>query len=373
MQQIPITQIPVHLGERSYQIHLGRTMLDSLAALLGDFFRLKSVVIITDRNVARHHLIPLKKYLEGLHYQTFCIVIPAGENQKSPSRALALYTRLLREGVTRKSLVIALGGGVIGDLAGFVAATYQRGLSLLHLPTSLLAQVDSSVGGKVGINHPRAKNMIGAFHQPVAVWTDVHYLLTLPQRQIICGLGEVIKYAAIFDKSFFQYLETVLPQILRLESDVLLQAVARCITEKAALVSRDEREDGERVILNLGHTIGHALETATNYRVLTHGEAVMLGLIAEGYIAQKMGLLDSVTLERLVALIQRVLWKFKIPSIRQAPVLQAIRVDKKNVSQGRNRFVLLKQFGEVHVVENVEEQLIRESLQLLAQMRFDKS
>jgi 3-dehydroquinate synthase len=321
----------------------------------------RMAVIITDANVAKHYLEPLQKHLGQSDIDAFSIIIPPGESQKSLSRANAIFTTLLERRVGRKSVVIALGGGVVGDLAGFIAATYQRGVTLIQVPTTLLAQVDSSVGGKTAVNHPLGKNMIGAFYQPRFVWIDGAALQTLPRREVICGLAEVIKYGVIFDAEFFAFLESHLDALVDLEPTAVMHIQARCCELKARVVSEDEREIGLRAVLNFGHTIGHALESVGKYRTLKHGEAVLLGMAAEAFIARQMGLLSADVLERIEAFVSRIPLQLKKESHTPSKILEAIQRDKKTVA-GKTRFVLPVRLGEVQIFEDIDPELIRMSL-----------
>lgn len=354
-------QIDVALGERSYPIYFGTGMTASFAPTCQQHGIPRQVVIITDRNVAKHYLEPLQKHLHQFEFDTSSIIIPAGEAQKSLSRANAIFTALLQRRTGRRAAIIALGGGVVGDLAGFVAATYHRGVTLIQVPTTLLAQVDSSVGGKVAVNHSLGKNMIGAFHQPRFVWIDGETLQTLPSREVICGLAEVVKYGVIFDADFFAYLEANLDAIMNLDPAAVMHIQARCCELKARVVAEDERELGLRAVLNYGHTVGHALEAAGNYRSLKHGEAVLLGMAAEAFIAQQMGLLSVEVLERIEAFVSRVSLILKGNAPMPSKILDAIQRDKKSVN-GNTRFVLPVRLGEVRILEDVEPELIRSSL-----------
>ncbi len=356
--------VDVALGERSYPIYIGENMGASFAPTCEQHGLPKRTVVITDSHVARLHLQPLLKNLKHFQFQPLPIVVPAGERQKSLRRAESIYTEMLKHNIGRRSAVMALGGGVIGDLAGFVAATYQRGVSLVQVPTTLLAQVDSSIGGKVGVNHPLGKNMIGAFYQPKFVWTDLETLRTLPDREVMCGLGEVIKYGIILDRELFYFLEDRLEKMLALDGESLLRVQARCSELKADITSRDEREAGLRVILNFGHTVGHALEAAGRYTTLKHGEAVLLGMIAESFLATELGLLPREEHERIVALIRRVPMRASLRSLRPSEVIAFMVHDKKSV-EGKNRFVLPTHIGDVQVVENVEHSHLRSALATL--------
>lgn len=361
-------QIVVPLGERTYPIYIGTEMTASFAVTCQQHRIAQTVVIITDTNVAKHYLKPLERNLLHYNFHVISIVIPPGERQKSLARANRIFTAMLEEGVGRASAVIALGGGVVGDLAGFVAAVYHRGIPFIQVPTTLLSQVDSSVGGKVAVNHPLGKNMIGAFYQPVFVWADVNCLKTLPKREISCGLGEIVKYGVIWDAELFSYLEEHLDDILRLDREAVMHVQSRCCEIKSHIVAQDERETGLRMVLNFGHTIGHALEAAGEYRVLKHGEAVLLGMIAESFIAREQGRIDTGTYERIERLIRRIPLPQKLASLKPAFILKAMSRDKKSVG-GKKRFVLPARIGEVKVVEEVEPRLIQESLKLILAVR----
>lgn len=361
-------QISVNLGERSYPIYLGRGMLSSFAPTLGQHKVAKDIVIITDRNVAPIYLRPIQKHLRHFGYRSTTIVVPPGEQQKSLGRAGKIFTEMLSAGIGRTSAVVAMGGGVIGDLAGFVAATYLRGVPLVQMPTTLLAQVDSSVGGKVAVNHPLGKNMIGAFYQPVFVWADADSLGTLPSREVVCGIGEIIKYGVALDPELFSFLESNLEEILKLEPERLSYVQSRCLELKSNIVSHDEKEEGLRSVLNLGHTVGHALESAGKYRLLKHGEAVLLGILAESYIARQLGMITEETLVRVVDLINRVPVKPVTDRLNVTEILEAINRDKKSIGR-TNRFVLSSRIGEVKITDNVDSKLIRDSLKYLRKLK----
>ena len=354
-------QIDVALGSRSYPLLAGTNMLSSFAPVCRQHGISDTVVIITDRNVSRLHLQPLLRNLLHHKFQPLTITISAGETQKTLASSNKIFTEMLSKRIPRNAAVIAFGGGVIGDLAGFVAATYQRGIKLVQVPTTLLAQVDSSIGGKVGVNHPLGKNMIGAFHQPAFVWMDTDYLKTLPQREIICGLGEVIKYGIIRDAGLFATLESDLEKILRLDVEVIMHIQAACAAIKAEIVSQDEKESGLRIILNYGHTMGHGLEAAGRYKLLKHGEAVLLGIMGEASIAKEMKLLDKDSYERLVSLVRRVPMKAKFSSLKMADIVLAMGRDKKRVAK-KLRFVLPTKIGGVRIVDDVNPILIRSAV-----------
>ena len=354
-------QIDVALGERSYPIYGGEDMVSLFAPMCRQHGISDSIVIITDRNIASYHLQPLLRNLQHHKFQPMTIIFPPGEKQKNLHRVNAIFTEMLKKKISRDSTIIALGGGVIGDIAGFIAATYQRGIRLVQVPTTLLAQVDSSIGGKVGINHPLGKNMIGAFHQPAFVWMDTDYLETLPQREVICGLGEVLKYGIIRDAELFGFLEAHLEKILRLDAEAIIHVQTQCAARKAEIVSQDEKESGVRIILNCGHTIGHGLEFAGHYKLMKHGEAVLFGMIAESFISKEMKLLHVDSYKRIVELIRRVPIKTKLTSLKIADIISAIGRDKKHVG-AKLRFVLPIKIGEVKVVDNVAPMLIQKAV-----------
>lgn len=319
------------------------------------------VAVIADAKVGRTYLEPLQRHLRRHGFEGMSVRVPSGEGHKSLAVVQYLIGALLEGGIGRDGAIIALGGGVIGDLAGFVAATYQRGIAYVHLPTTLLAQVDSSIGGKVGVNHPRAKNMIGAFHQPRFVWSDVSHLRSLPRRELISGLAEVIKCGIIRDAALFGWLERHLDDVVAGKSPALYHVVRRSAALKASVVSKDEHESGLRIILNHGHTVGHALEAAAGFRQLRHGEAVLLGMLAECIIAVEMGILNAHAFERIVSLIARV--PVPRPTLRLSNVLSHLRHDKKNL-HGRTRFVLPTAIGRVRVIDRVPPELLAHSIRL---------
>lgn len=353
--------ITVELGDRSYAIYVGNGLLRSLSRLLNAHAVSGPIVVVCDTTVARLHFRAVERSLTSSGYSVVPVIVPTGEKHKNLATAGRIYTRMLRAGVGRSATVLAMGGGVIGDLAGFVAATYQRGLALVQVPTTLLAQVDSSIGGKTGVNHPLGKNMIGAFYQPRCVIADSNVLRTLPYREVVCGLGEIVKYGIILDEELFSWIESGLQNLLDLEPPALFRIGSRCMELKSRLVSRDEREAGERVVLNCGHTIGHALEAEGDYRLLKHGEAVLLGLAAESHLAVRLNLLSQDAFERITNLIARVPLKVGLRRIDKKRVLSFIGRDKK-ARVGRNRFVLPTRIGQTSVVEDIPRALIEEAI-----------
>ncbi|HTU17451.1 MAG TPA: 3-dehydroquinate synthase [Gemmataceae bacterium] len=357
--------IRVELGERSYDI----AVISGDAHGIGPFARQRAkgsrAFVITDEHV-NEHAEKVAASLRDAGFQTLVVSLPAGEGQKALSVAASLYDRLAESVADRKTLVVPVGGGVMGDLAGFVAATWNRGLPLLMVPTTLLAMVDSSVGGKVGINHPRGKNLIGAFHQPVGVWIDTAFLSTLPDREYRSGLAEVVKYGVILDAEFFAYLEEQTAAILGRDAACIRHIVARSCRLKADVVERDEREEtGLRAVLNYGHTFAHTFETVGGYGAWLHGEAVSAGMVCASQLAERHGLIDADITERQ----RRLLQTFGLPIEPQRwPVeelLAVMRVDKKAVA-GRLRFVLPRRLGEVALFDDVPEQDVRAVLETLS-------
>jgi 3-dehydroquinate synthase len=289
------------------------------------------------------------------------VILPDGEQYKTLGSASRVFDVMIANRVGRDALVLALGGGVIGDLAGFVAACYLRGIDLIQIPTTLLAYVDSSVGGKTAVNHPGGKNMIGAFHQPRAVIADTDLLQTLPDRELRAGLAEVIKYGLICDPAFFDWIELNIDALLARSSDALSYAIYRSCQIKAQIVARDEREQGERALLNLGHTFGHAIESATGYVDWQHGEAVGTGMLMAAEMSQRLGNLDASVVARLRALLQRAGLPVDAPRIGAARAFDYMRVDKK-VHAGRVRLVLLAGLGKAIVTSDYPDAALRDTL-----------
>lgn len=357
--------VTVPLGDRSYPIHIGSGLLARTGRLLRASGITGPMVVITDEHVARHHLTAVMRSAEAARIPASSIIIRAGEQQKSLRTADRIFTELLRRRTERSATIVALGGGVIGDLAGFVAATYQRGVRFVQIPTTLLAQVDSSVGGKVGVNHPLAKNMIGAFHQPALVIADAETLHTLPKREMISGMGEVVKYGMILDKAFFGYTERNLEAALDRDPHVLASMVNRSCELKAYVVSNDEKEQHLRAILNFGHTIGHALEHAGRYGVLRHGEAILYGMVGEAHIAFRNGMFRFAQKERMERLIQRLPLPSLTPlRLRHAPLLEAMMKDKKT-SNGVIRMPLPTAIGSVLLPGGVDHASVTDALDYL--------
>ena len=353
-------RVRVGLGERSYDILIGEGLLARAAELFKPLKLGKRGVIITDTNVGPLYAAALQQALRTGGIETEIVDVPAGEPSKSLRQASRLFEHLPSLKLDRRSFVIALGGGVVGDLAGFVAATYLRGIAFVQVPTTLLALVDSSVGGKVGVNLPQGKNLVGAFYQPRLVLADIAALQSLPERELRAGFAEVIKHGAIRDAKFFAWLEREYQRVLRREPDVVAHAVRRCCEIKADVVSEDERESGLRAILNFGHTMGHAMEALVEYEGLLHGEAISMGMCFAGKLSVKRAGLSEAESERLWALLKasglptRPTERFDMNRL-----FEAMRLDKK-ARNGKVRFVLLKRLGEAVVSDAVTDADIEE-------------
>nr|WP_254053447.1 3-dehydroquinate synthase [Singulisphaera sp. GP187] len=365
----PESRVLVELGPRSYVVQVVSGRQDAFAAFARSALdatwagrSCRRALLVTDRNVAPLEG-PFRAALENLGIATSLAVMPPGESTKSLDCAADLFDELVRIRADRHTVVVALGGGVIGDLAGFVAASYARGLPLLMVPTTLLAQVDSSVGGKVGVNHPRAKNIIGAFHQPVAVWIDTESLRTLSDREYRCGLAEVIKYGVILDADFFSFLEQSVDAILAREPAALRHIVAHSCQLKADVVSKDEREEtGLRAVLNYGHTVAHAIESVAGYGGrYHHGEAVAVGMVVETRLAEHLGWVDSATTERVETLVKRYGLPVSAPELDRDALIEAMTRDKKN-QKGKIRFVLPRTIGRVELTDAPSEADVRKAL-----------
>jgi 3-dehydroquinate synthase len=354
--------VRVELGERSYDILIGSEVLQEVSAHVARELGMTHAVVITDDNVETPHAICVAESLSDADVAVDLIVVDAGETSKSVRTAERLWQQLLEANADRETVVVAVGGGVIGDLAGFVAATYARGLAFVQVPTTLLAQVDSSVGGKVAVNLPAAKNMIGAFWQPSAVIVDTRVLSSLPHREYLAGWGEVVKYGVIQDAEFFAYLEQHVDLILARDDETLRHVIARCCRLKADVVHEDEREQsGRRAILNYGHTFGHALEAATGYQQLLHGEAVAIGMLCASRLAESLRLVDQEFTDRQRRLLTACGLPVEVPPVDTQLVLQSMRQDKK-VAHGRLRFVLPVRMGQVELVGDIDPQLVRAAI-----------
>ncbi|SFA67221.1 3-dehydroquinate synthase [Metapseudomonas otitidis] len=351
--------LQVDLGERSYPIHIGADLL-SKAELFAPHIAGKQVAIVTNETVAPLYLERLTQTLAG--YKVQPIVLPDGESFKNWETLQLIFDGLLTARHDRRTTIIALGGGVIGDMAGFAAACYQRGVDFIQVPTTLLSQVDSSVGGKTGINHPLGKNMVGAFYQPKAVLIDTATLRTLPPRELSAGLAEVIKYGLICDAPFLDWLETHMEALLALEPTALTEAIERSCAAKARVVGADERESGIRATLNLGHTFGHAIETHMGYGVWLHGEAVAAGTVMALEMSRRLGWIDAAERDRSMRLLRAAGLPI-IPPQEMTPAhfLEHMAVDKK-VIDGQLRLVLLSRLGEAVVTADYPGNILDETL-----------
>jgi 3-dehydroquinate synthase len=347
-----MTTQEVVLDERSYPIHIGSGLLNRAGGLIAGTLGRRAVVV-TNATVAAYHLSPLRAGLGNHGVDTDVVMVPDGEAHKSWPALQDIVTRLLELRVDRSTTVIALGGGVIGDLAGFAAAVALRGLPLVQIPTTLLAQVDSSVGGKTGINHPLGKNMIGAFWQPRAVLIDVDCLRTLPPRELKAGLAEVIKYGAIRDAEFFHWLEESAAKLVAGDRDVLERAIARSCAIKAQIVSADERESGVRALLNFGHTFGHAIEAAQGYGEWLHGEAVAAGMILAARLSERVCGLPADDTDRITRLVAGCGLPSSPPNIALKRWQDLMGHDKK-VADGKIRFVVLSAIGKAALRSDIK-------------------
>jgi len=355
--------VPVALGERSYIIHIGSGLLSQAGALMAPLLAQPRVLIVSDEDVAPHHLPDLTKSLKsaGIHHDT--VLLPPGEGSKSFAGFESLINQLLALKPDRKTTLIALGGGVIGDLCGFAASVLLRGVDFIQIPTTLLAQVDSSVGGKTGINAPAGKNLIGSFHQPVSVLIDTDTLATLPEREMKAGYAEIVKYGALGDAVFFDWLEAHGAQVLARQPAALAQAIETSCRAKAAIVAADEREEGKRALLNFGHTFGHALEAETGFSdQLLHGEAVAIGMVMAARLSQHLGLCEAAVEQRLAAHLQAVGLPTRPHDIRPAWDIDAICrhfYGDKKTEGGKLNFVVLNGIGEALVRKGVDPAIAR--------------
>ena len=353
----------VQLGNRSYRIKIAHSLLPTLGGECAHAGLGERCAIITDRNCGKLFAKAAFDSLIRAGFSAVLVTIPAGERAKTLRTALNCYNQLAAHRVERKSFIVALGGGVAGDLAGFVAATYLRGIPFVQVPTTLLAQVDSAVGGKTGVNLRAGKNLVGAYHQPRVVLCDLDALKTLPEREFRGGLAEVIKYGVIFDAKLFARLERDMPKILRRDASVLEPVIARCCQIKAEVVSQDETESGLRTILNFGHTIGHGIENSAGYGKLLHGEAISIGQVAAAKLSEKLLRLPQQHVQRIENLFQRagLPTQIKMNSMRRKRLFEAMRRDKK-VRGGEIKFVLARKIGTVELCDNVPLAAVEQAL-----------
>ena len=350
----------VTLGDRSYPIHIGAGLLDDVA-MYAPYVAARSVALVTDKVVAPLYLERTQRALERAGARVVPVLVDDGEPAKAWASLDRVIDAMLAARCGRDSVIVALGGGVVGDLAGFAAAVYQRGIGFIQVPTTLLAQVDSSVGGKTAINHTRGKNMIGAFHQPLAVIADVAALDTLPDRELRSGMAEVIKHGFILDLQFVGWLEANMDKLLRRDRAALSHAVRRSCELKAQVVASDERETGLRAILNFGHTFGHAIETGVGYGKWLHGEAVAAGMVMAAELSARAGTLRREDAARVKALIERAGLPVRGPALPPEKFLELMQVDKK-AAGGKLRFILLEGLGRAVLRGDLAPELIQESI-----------
>jgi 3-dehydroquinate synthase len=351
--------LTVNLNERSYPIHIGQNLLGQ-PELLTPHIHGKQILVVSNETVAPLYL---EKTLSAFDdYQCETVILPDGEQYKTLDTLNLIFDALLQHRFDRQCTLIALGGGVVGDITGFAAASYQRGVNFIQIPTTLLAQVDSSVGGKTGVNHPQGKNMIGAFHQPQCVLIDTQTLNTLDDNQLSAGLAEVIKYGLIEDAEFFSWLESNMPKLLQRDTAALTYAIQHSCQSKANIVAADEKESGQRALLNLGHTFGHAIEAGMGYGSWLHGEAVGTGMLMAADLSHRQNKLSQTELERTQALLEAANLPVKTPTeMNPAQFLELMSVDKK-VQAGLIRLVLLNAIGSSYISDDYDPQLLRDTL-----------
>ena len=354
--------LTVELADRSYPIHIGKNLITD-ASLILPYLKRKHVAIVTNTTVAPLYLDQLSQSLQSAGVTVIPIILPDGEAYKNTATLNTIYDVLLKNRCERSTTLIALGGGVIGDLTGYAAATYLRGVPFIQIPTTLLSQVDSSVGGKTGINHPLGKNMIGAFYQPQLVLTDIDTLKTLPAREFSAGMAEVIKYGLIRDADFFDWLEINMASLMRLDEAVLSDAIYRSCQNKADVVAKDEHEQGERALLNLGHTFGHAIENAMGYGVWLHGEAVAAGTMMAADLSQRMGWLTASDLARIQHSFKAANLPIAAPRLGVERYLDLMGLDKK-VENGKIRLILQQGIGKSVITSDYDAEKLKETLAL---------
>ncbi|MEX2015998.1 MAG: 3-dehydroquinate synthase [Candidatus Hydrogenedentales bacterium] len=359
-----MTTVNVNLGDRTYPIEIGRGTIERLPGQLRELGAASAVAIVTDTNVAPLYADHVAAMLGGAGYTPFVCVMPAGEEHKRLERIEDFTGQFLKAGLDRSSVIIALGGGVVGDVAGFAAASFMRGLRYIQVPTTIVAQVDSSVGGKTGVNHPLGKNVIGAFHQPSAVLIDMDLLHTLPKRELQAGLAEVIKHGVIADAKLFAYMEDNAGVILECDVDALEYPIRRSCEIKAAIVATDEREQGLRANLNYGHTFGHAIESVTDYKQFLHGEAIALGMCAAGALAHDLGMVDAAFVRRQQVCIEGYRLPVPWPQIPVTATLSLMKHDKK-VRSGKLKFILADRLGHVVQRDDVPVERVQQALEVL--------
>jgi 3-dehydroquinate synthase len=358
--------IPVELPEQSYDIVIAPGGLAHLGNWMQPLKLGERVLLVSNPMIFRRYGEQAIAALTAAGFQVAHCLLPAGERYKTPASLQKIYDAALAHRLERSSTIVALGGGIVGDMAGFAAATWLRGIAFVQVPTSLLAMVDAAIGGKTGVNHPQGKNLIGAFHQPRLVLVDPQVLGSLPAREFRAGMAEVIKYGVIWDAELFNQLEATkrLDQLRYIPDTLRQEILTRSCQAKAHVVSKDEKEAGLRAILNYGHTIGHAVESLTGYRLVNHGEAVAIGMVAAGQIAVALGLWEQAAADRQYLLIQKAGLPTQLPSLPIDEIVAALQTDKKVVS-GKVRFVLPTQIGQVMVTDRADAALIGKVLQTM--------
>ena len=354
--------VQVKLAERSYPIYIGKNIWSLLPQKLQTVLPLTTALLVSDSNVYPLYGEKISAALTAAGWRVTPAVVPAGEGSKTLARAEELYTAAIKAGRDRSGTVVALGGGVVGDLAGVIAATYLRGVPFVQIPTSLLAQVDSSEGGKVAVNHPLGKNLIGAFYQPKLGWIELEVLRTLPRAEFLAGAAEVVKYGVILSESLFSTLERHWQDFLSQEERLLAQVITECCRLKAEIVAADEREAGQRALLNFGHTLGHALEAATHYDYYLHGEAVLVGMMLAVQLALRQQLLAPAAGGRLLELMAKLGMKPAPPALTAAAVLTALQQDKKRAGT-KQPFILPVKIGQADIFANIPPMLVSSVLQ----------
>lgn len=359
MSDSAATMIEVSLGERSYPVYVGDSLLERVGELAVRHGLGKRALVISNETVGDLYAPILLKSLHKVGIGVEYAAIPDGESYKTIETAASLYDACVEARLDRSSFIVALGGGVVGDVAGFVAATYMRGIPFVQVPTTLLAQVDASVGGKTAVNHASAKNLIGSFHQPRLVIADISTLVSLPEREYRAGLAEVVKHGLIADAELFRFTEQAWFSLLRVERSAVAHVVIRSVEIKAGVVEEDERESGLRAILNFGHTVGHGVEAVSQYKLL-HGECVSVGMLVEGRLSVAKGLLTPAEFERTASLLGRLTLPTSTSGIQFGPVLQAMSKDKK-AKDGRLRFALLNGIGQATIVDDLTEEQVKEA------------
>lgn len=355
-------KVHIDLGDRSYDILIGRQLLEKTGEFLKERVKASKAIIFTHPNIGRLYGDRVKASLKQSGLQVECVEVPEGEGSKSLEESGRLFDRLVEFNCDRQSVLVALGGGVIGDLTGFVAATFMRGVPFIQIPTTLLSQVDSSVGGKTAVNHPRGKNLIGAFYQPRLVVIDVDTLRSLPQDEFRAGMAEVIKYGVIADRDLFEYINDHAEAILALDVARLEHIIETSCAIKAGVVEKDERESKYRMILNFGHTLGHALEALTGYSGLKHGEGVAIGMVYAARLSQETGRCSSAVCQRIRDLVEKLGLPSRLPDLRTREIIEAMYLDKK--AENKNiRFILVKDIGCIEITEGVSESVLQKVLE----------